>query len=225
MKHSNPYKTPNADLVNEAIPDSFRTESISIKQLNFAGWLSLFYAFLSIPILAISVMSAEAGSESLNLMSQSLTVISSAIWVYLLIMLRKFLEARFAISGLGAYIGLLISFTAVMAVLSLFLDQSGSTSEFTAGTMAFFVSFIPYGIVTILLGRKLLSIKVPYPSLKAFSWLIIITGVCMASVVLFMLAIPLGIVTDIFLALLFFNGKKELATGINLVNVTARQEA
>lgn len=225
VKDSNPYKPPNSDLVSEAVPDSFRTGSISTGQLNFAGWLSIFYAFLSVPILAISLMSAETESESLNLMSQALTIIASAIWVYLLIILRKFLQARFAISGLGTYITLVIFFTAVMLVLSFFLDKTENTNELTLETIAYFVSFIPYGIVTVLFGRKLLSIKVPYPSLKAFSWLTIATGICMATVVLFMLAIPLGIAADILLALLFFNGKKELASGVNLSNITVKHNA
>jgi len=225
MKDTNPYKPPHSDLVNEAMPDSFRSESISTGQLNLAGWLSISYAFLSIPILVISFMSVGTESESISLMSQTFTIISSVIWVYLLIILRKFLQARFTISGLGIYIWLMIFFTAVILVLSFFLDKTENTNEFTVETIAYFVSFIPYGIVTILFGKKLLSIKVPYPSLKAFSWLTIITGICMATVVLFILAIPFGIIADILLALLFFNGKKELASGDSLSNNAVKQNA
>lgn len=210
MIKDNPYKTPQSELIDEVIPDSFRNSSISPRKLFISGWLSIIVSLISIPILFISFANMEAEDDFLYLISQSFTVISAIIWIYLLLVLWEFIVARFNISGVANYIKLLIFFSIISTALSFFMDQSGGSGEISIVMVTYFLLFIPEGIITILFGKKLLSIDEPYPYLKAFSWLTIVIGICFTTVVLFLLVIPINFVANIVLALLFFNGYKEL---------------
>ncbi len=55
-----------------------------------------------------------------------------------------------------------------------------------------------------------LSIADNFRYLKAISWMNLILGIFLMSVVLFFFAIPLGFLIDLFIGLLFFEASREL---------------
>ena len=82
--------------------------------------------------------------------------------------------------------------------------------EFNSIMLVYFALLVLYGVVTIIFGKKLLSIPVYYKHMKFFAWINIISGVCLASVILLVFAIPLGFISGLIMALIFFTAAKEL---------------
>jgi hypothetical protein len=95
-----------------------------------------------------------------------------------------------------------------MTVLSFLMgDDLDNIDPFS---IAFFVFLVPYGVVSIMFGRRLLKVDSHYRGFTLFCWMSIIAGICFASVALFLLAIPFSLIADIALALIFFEAAREL---------------
>ncbi len=218
MADKNVYKTPESDLISSEIPSSFNSESISPAKLRFAGWLSVFYAIISIPIFLLSMGSEATGSESLKAVGLATQVVSTIIWIYLLFAFMNFMQTRFNLLSLGKYVYLMVGLQIVLVGWLFFHTPRLDAPEISTLTIAYFSLIVPYGIVVALFGKKLFSVKVPYPYLRAFTWTIFISGLCIASIVLILVAAIVGIVSDVLLALVFFNGRKELLK-VNSISV------
>lgn len=201
------YSPPAADLtIREELPEQYLTGPLTRKKLTFIAWFSLFYFVLEFPLFAISLLS-EFYSESgtLAALDKILTLASSLIFIYLMAMFRMFLNLRFNYSGVNTHIIILIVLSIVMTVLSFLM-----TEEFSIETIAFFVSLVPFGIVNILFGKRLLTIKEDYRYLRLFSWSNIILGIFLTTVILFPLAVPVSLVADFAFMMIFFTAVKEL---------------
>lgn len=208
MKGKNPYQTPESNLIHESVPNSFYIENASAGQLNLAGWLSILYAAITVPTLILSFSGIVSEDDNFEIASHALEFLSTFLWIYLLLALKKFIELRFQLKSLTAYVDSLIVITLLLMAFGFLLDQD--PEAISVGMIMYFGLIVVYAVISFLLGRKLLSIKEEYPYIRAFSWTIMISGVCMATIILLLLAIPIGIASDILLALLFFKGRKEL---------------
>ncbi len=148
--------------------------------------------------------------ESLEFASLVLSAVTSIMWVYLILMFRRFMEVRFEIKGLRKYVNLLILLTIVLTVQSILMGHEPESGSLDIATIGYIAMLVPYGIVAILFGRTLLSIDTPYPYLRAFAWLTMLAGIAFASIVLLLVAMPIGFAADVLMALMFFAGRKEL---------------
>ena len=195
--------------MNEGIPTSFKSGELSVLKLKFAAFLSAFYVLLSVPTIGISFLSGfDSDNQQFELVSNVLAFISMLIWIYLLLVFKSLLNSRFEFDQANRLIDILIGMSVLMVAISLFMNAG--EEEMGAPTIIYFVLLVPFGIVTVLFGKKLLSIPAQYRGLKIFSWVNILTGVRMASVVLILMALPLGIVSGIAMCVMFFTASKEL---------------
>ncbi|MCU7874673.1 MAG: hypothetical protein KZQ82_15710 [Candidatus Thiodiazotropha sp. (ex Lucinoma annulata)] len=204
------YKAPVSDLViKEELPEGFLYGVFTSKKLKNLTYLSFFYLILMIPLIGISFMSGfEPDNYFYGKATNVLTVIDAVIFIYLLVMFKALINHRFEFHGANRYISILIGLTFIMTVVSLFMPAN--PQEMDIVTISYFVLMVPLGIITILFGKRLLSIETEYNYLKLYSWSSIITGVCLATVVLFLLALPLSLVSSFAMAMLFLTASNEL---------------
>ncbi|PCJ19675.1 MAG: hypothetical protein COB04_05735 [Gammaproteobacteria bacterium] len=204
------YQAPDSNPVTSSVPESFYSGALSASALNRAGWLSIFYALLTIPMILLPFSGEIIGQDLSEKAAHGMSVLSLAVWAYIFLMFNRFVTLRFNLTSLKIYIMLLVGLSIVLLILSFFLDQSEDVESLSPVSVVYFALLVPYGVVSILFGRKLLSVAEPYPYLKGLAWAMIISGVCMASVVFFLVALLIGLVADVFFALIFFRGKQEL---------------
>ena len=204
------YKAPESVLVkNEKLPEMFVSGGLSQKKLKLAGWLSIFYVILLFPSVGISFMSEfDPENEMYDITAKVFTLLDSIVWIYLFVNFKLFLNYRFEFYNVNRYINILIILSIIIFFISLFMTKG--TEEFNSIMIVYFAFLILYGIVTIIFGKKLLSIPVYYKYMKFFAWINIISGVCLASVVLLLFAIPLGFISGLIMALIFFAAANEL---------------
>ncbi len=208
--NSNPYQTPQADLVtSDAIPESFLHGKITARQLGTAGWLSILYLIFSLPLDGFALFAEYVQNESLKKVGEVLSVFNVIFYSYLMLVLKTFLQARIPGLSINVITYLIIISNFIILIITLTIPVP-DTADYLKLLSYYAVLFIPAGILTLIYGIKFLRVKIHYPHLKVFGWLIIVTGICLLSIVLFMLVIPLGIATDIYLAILFFQGRREL---------------
>ena len=204
------YETPASDLIRkDELPDEFMHGDLTAKTLRQAGWLSILYLILLVPSLWISFMAGfDIGNSNYEVWSKIFLVTDLLLWIVIILIFKKFLNARFGFFAADRYISILIILSVVLSIASWFM---GADSEvFSVSSIIYFIMMLPYGIITILFGKKLLSINTSFKYLSLYAWITIISGVFMASVVLFILALPFGFVSSLVMALIFFNAAREI---------------
>lgn len=208
------YNTPTSNLIiKEDLPQAFIDGELTHGKLKFTGWLAIFYMLFQIPTFVISYASGMEPENSLyDTLFNTLTVLDLAIWLYLIVIFKSFINNRFGYTGVNNVINILIILSVLMYGLALFMGEGDEV--FDPATIAYFALLIPMGITSVFFGKRLLSIAGEFKYLKSYSWINIISGVCLASVVLFLIAVPLGIVSSLLMALVFFTAAGEL----NMVN-------
>ena len=205
------YDTPAADVtVPEQLPDAFTRGSLNPGKLRFAAFVSVLYFLILFPLVGFSFMEGWASdADRFKFWADALTLISMGMWIYLLLMFKAVLNQRLEYAGANTYIHILLVLSALMSVMPLFMDAD--ESPFTLLGILFFAMMIPVGIITILFGRRLLAVAPRYKYLPLYAWTTILAGICTATVILFMLVLPLSLVSTIAMALIFLNASQELA--------------
>lgn len=207
MDTNNPYAAPQVALIDEQAPQALNGWSPG--QLRLLGWLSL-ASILSTVVALVAVFLAGDESGTLAEMAGDwLSLFSTVLGCYLLLRLGTFLQQRFAASGLGVPIGLIVFFS----LLSEVLDWLWGDSIFTSlgwQTISFFGVLLLLGLATLWLGIMLVRIRNPYPALRVMAWLEIAGGAMFASVVLVLVAIIPLLGGSLAMALVFFRGAREL---------------
>ena len=205
------YKSPEANLeVMSDLPGTFIEGSFSTGKLKFLGWLSLFYLLFSFPTIGMDIMTGlEPENTTYDMLATLFTLISMIVWVYLLMSLKTLLNLRFEFFQANTYIHLLIVLSVISTLVSVLMENSLNASD--EATIGFFASILFIGIISILLGVRLLRIKTRYYGMKLYAWCSILSGISMASIFLLLLAIPFGLLMDIALAVIFFTAANELS--------------
>ncbi|MES9926478.1 MAG: hypothetical protein ABW158_00035 [Candidatus Thiodiazotropha sp. 6PDIVS] len=203
------YKTPESELLkDEILPQPFVRGKLTYRKLLFFAWLAIFYLIATIPAISISFMSGiEPEKEFYVILGNVFNLLDSAINIYLLLMFKQLLNLRLETHTADRYITILIVLSLIMAVLNIFIPAGAE--EFNLISISFFVLLVPMGVVSILFGLRLLKLKSDYNYLKLFSWSNIIMGGLLASVVLFILALPVGLVSSFAMAMIFFTAARE----------------
>ena len=204
------YKTPEAELlVDEKLPDSFLSGRLSYKKLLLLFWLSLLYLVATLPLVAISFLSGVVSdNDTYGMATDIFSVIDNLLYIYLLYMFKLLLNYRLKCHSVDIYIYIVMFLSLVMSIISLIVPEEAET--LSKSTISFFVLMVPLGIVTVIYGIKLLKIDSDFSYLKLYSWSTVIAGVLLASVVLFLLAVPVGMVSSYAMAMMFYTAAKEL---------------
>ncbi len=211
MDNNSLYTPPTADLKTaQELPVNYSSSALTASRLKLLGWLFVMDFILTIPLTGFDVMSGttEALDPYKNII-QILSLLSTFIWSYLMIMFRKFLNLRFEFYRVDLLINILIFISIMMGIIPF----ASLNEEIIAGikleSLIVFTLLLPYGLVTFLSGKRLLTIADRFPYLKGFSWLSMISGILTTSIVLFVFSIPLYIVMELFIALIFFEAARE----------------
>lgn len=218
-KDDSAYTTPASDpLVRNKLPEKFINGVLTQKKLKLIAWLSIFYMLLLIPATGTSIMNGvEPENTMYDISSKIFMFIDLILWIYLFSVFKVFLNLRFNYYAVDKFISILIVLSIILSIIALFIEQDAG--EFGIVTMTYFALMVPYGIVTVIFAKNLLSISENHKYLKLFSWVNIVAGVCIASIVLFFLAIPLGLFSSLYMALIFFTAAKEISNS----NTTSRE--
>ncbi len=220
-KNGSIYKPPSSDLkTEEIIPLSYVNGPLSSKKLRFLGWISVFSALLSIPIIGITFINGlESANELYPKTTRILEISSTIIWVYLLLSFKVFINYRFEVTSVNRHLNMIILLTVLMTICSiLYGNDGGGSKEFDihdTETISMLFLFVLLGIVTILFGKRLLAITSNFHYLRLFSLVNIAMGICLISIILLLLIVPLGIAYDILLALISFTASRELEMAQN----------
>lgn len=209
------YKTPNADLsVREELPDNYLNGPLTPGRMETSAWLTVFYTLLLIPCFIISVLSElDSRNELFTITSQILDLVVTFLWVYLIYQFKYFINKRFHDSTIDPAIYILIAASIIMYVLG--LAQNGLDENATLYMVSDYIilaTVIITGVFTIILGRKLLVARLDFPHIRLFAWLNIISGLCMVTVLLILLLLPLSFILSITMAMIFFSAARELNT-------------
>ena len=207
----NVYKPPKSAIIKEKeVPGSFFSGTFTAKKLKLLGWLALVSLLVDVPGFAISfIYGYSGGSADFKTYMHLFAVLSTVIWIYLLVQFRRFIVERFLFTKINWHVNLLIILAISLGLFSIvFVD--GLVDPFSTESILFYLILIPYGVVSVLFGKRLLAIEYEYKFLRFFAWLFILAGVCTATVMLVLLAYLFGFVYTIAMAMIFFSGSKEM---------------
>ena len=179
-------------------------EKLTQPHLRLAGWLSIVSAITTIPLFGLSLVAFMPGggqSMTLGLFSTLMAILHAGIVAYVLLTFRDYLiiHGKFhdAEKLLNILVGLTIASAVIQAVVFIFENIAVFSSLLS------FALLIPFGVVSIMLGLRLLQLRDTLFGLhSAVSYLFIFVGVTVASIVLLLPGIILGIILDVLLGVL-----------------------
>lgn len=181
------------------------------KYLNLAGWLAVVSAVITFPGIILSIISGmvQVKSASLLYLEAIFNTGTTALTVFIFIMLKRLLNEKAKFHDVDKYITFLIWVTIILTVIEV-LTLPFSEIQGIIG-LGVIVLIIPLGIIYIVFGIKLLNCEDNlFGYLKPFSYLSIATGIMMAVVILIPLGMITSIISDIVLALIFFKAVKNI---------------
>ena len=203
------YKPPSSDVVvKQELPQEYENGQLTHVKLRTLAWISIVNVVIVTVIVALSILNGFGLEEkSYENLYHALMIVSMIIWAYIMIMFKSFLNLRFNYTKTNSLIYILIALSVIMTIVSLFMSETSSYRE--TATIAYIVLLVPTGIVTILFGIRLLKLSDEFRYVNSFAWINIVYGVCTTSIVLLVVAVPLALVSDFFVALIFFEAARE----------------
>ena len=158
------YRTPSANLVDQQVPVAFFDGSVSARTFTRAAWLTITYLVVQVPYIFVSTMSGFSEEGIYHNATLAFSVVSYLLWIYLLLVLKLLLRKRFGYEKANSIIHLSIALGIALTILSFFMDMKFET--WSIANILFFAALIPTGIVSILLGKRLLSIEPSYRGME-----------------------------------------------------------
>lgn len=211
MNNNSLYTPPASDLkTTQELPANYCNSTFTASRLKLIGWIIVIQMILSIPLTGFDAMSETIDylNPYINII-QILLLLNTFIWSYLMIMFRKFLNLRFDFYRVDLLITILILISLFIAIIPFASLKEQIIWELDLEALIIFASFLPYGLMTFLTGKRLLTIADRFPYLKGLSWLSMISGIFTMTIVLIVFSIPLYIVMQLFIALIFFEAARE----------------
>ncbi|WP_374440288.1 hypothetical protein [Pseudomonas panipatensis] len=207
----NPYAAPRVELIEAHPPAAFASGRWTPGGLRLLAGLSLALLLADLVLFCLSLLGGLQPGTALERYSLWLGVLCTLLGCYLSWRSTRFLVDRFAARGLGWPLWLSIGLALLTQAYAVVFDRQldGTPNAPLAGFMAL---FLPSGLVGLWYGIRVLTINLPYPSVKVMGWLDVLSGVCLASVVLFIPGTLLGAVALLPMALMFLRGARESTT-------------
>ena len=180
------------------------------KTLNFAGWLAVVGAVISIPYVVLSFMMGFVESPSVQLLYlNSLGQIGmTALTIYLLVILRRVLNQKADFHAVDDFITIMIWLLVATTVAGVITNGLPSETQEKIGLLIILL-LVPFGVVGAVFGFKLLNCDDDlFGHLKKLAYLNIATGILLGTIVLAVVAPIVSAIADVVLALIFFRGAK-----------------
>ena len=186
---------------------------LNSKNLRLAGWLTILSAIVALPLAAFGLFSGFMADKSTLwiYLEVIFNVAYTALFVYIFVMMRRLLNEKAGFHGADGYITTMIALNVVIAALAA-LASIFPEAEVVI-SVAVLVMLVPAGVVAVIFGVKLL--KCPddlFGHLKPFAYLMIVSGVMLATVILVPFSMLTSIAADVVLALIFFKSARLAAT-------------
>ena len=174
------------------------------KRLLLAGWFAMASALLTIPWFILTFSLAEQKDSIVKMAEVAMLVTSTLLTIYLLLTLLRLLHSRYGFDEADTPLGMIIKVnvvTAAVTILGLFFPSLESGLAIFA-----LLAVIALGGLQVFFGLRLLQLPATFQGLhKPYCYLNIVTGICLASVVLLPLGILTGAVADVMLGTIFFH--------------------
>ncbi|SMF31595.1 hypothetical protein SAMN02745866_02089 [Alteromonadaceae bacterium Bs31] len=197
------YERPKSNLVNKNnIPDSFLNGKVTEKSLKNARSYTLASLLLSVPLIYYLLKSlAGQTSSQLDVIARVCEVISVGLWVYIIYTFGLCLNVRFKFYKINKIIFWNMGLSVAITLVGMLLNSEDTTFNYIS--LTYVLLLIAYGVNSILMGRALFDEKVFYPYMRMFAWSTVAGGVCMASIILFIFALPFGLISLFALLVIF----------------------
>lgn len=211
MDH-NPYAAPKVELIEARTPSAFAGGRWNPGSLRLLAWLSLALLLAQGVLFALSFLGGVKQGDPLDRYSLWLGVLCTLLGCFLSWRATQFLVDRFGARGMAWPLWLSIGLALLIQAYAVVFDRQldGTPNAQLVGFMAL---FLPSGLVGIWYGVRVLKIGLPYPSVKVLGWFDVVSGGCMASVLLFIPGTLLSAAALLPLALMFRRGARELEGG------------
>jgi hypothetical protein len=173
-----------------------------------SGWLAMASAVLTIPWFFLTLVFAGRGGALFMYAQGGMLIVGTVLFVYLLITFRRLLHENCAFHSADSAIAFLVGINIAAAAVGLF--ELAVPSMENASELTGIVLIVATGIMQILFGVKLLHLSDDLKGLhKPYCYLNIITGFCLATVVLLPAGILASAVMDVMLGTIFFQSAKQ----------------
>jgi len=179
------------------------------KTLTFAGWLTMASAFASIPMMFLAFkLEGQTDPTGTHILA-TMQIAGTLLFVAITIFLKRFLNRIFSFHDTDKNIDLMIMANVVAGIFVVAGMYIAQLKE-TAGVAAL-VIMVFQGIVQLQFGNRLLKLQNNLGGLlKPFCYFNMLTGVCVASIVLILVGVVASAISDLMLATIFFNASKQL---------------
>jgi len=175
--------------------------------LSLAGWLAVIEAVLTIPITAFFIYLFINESPVMNLFDSVLSVLGFFLTLFLLLTLKRVLNARFNFHNVDILIVTILSLGFLVMFSGLIAQIDEKMKIFDKIAILF---LIPLGILLIVFGIRLMRLPENlYGLIKPYCYTLILSGIFWGSLVLFPLALLSDIANSIILAMVFFRAADE----------------
>lgn len=209
MREYDPYRPPQAPLLDQQLPAAFAGGDWSRSQLRVLGALALGYLFGLFVLLVLSLWQVLHPQFAPLAFTHLLSLLLVLLWGYLLLRLRALLAARFALHGLDWPVALQI-LLGLLATGFAALHDGQAAGLAGWWELGYFALFVALGFSLLWFALRLRRIRQPYPALRLFAWLVLLAGAGSASGVLLVPALLLGLAASAALAWVFFTAAGEL---------------
>lgn len=208
MSEFDPYRPPQAPLLDERLPASF-VEHWARDQLLVLGGLALGFAFGLFVLLALSLWQTLHPQAQPLVFPHLLRLLLVPLWAYLLLRLRALLAHRFGLRGRLDWALWLQVALAFLATGCAALQEEYAAPPPAALELASFALFVALGLSVLRFALVLRRVARPYLALQVFTWLLLLAGVACASVLLLVPALLLCLAAAVALAWVFFAAAAE----------------
>ncbi|NNN28594.1 MULTISPECIES: hypothetical protein [Pseudomonas] len=206
----NPYAAPQVELVDTRAPTPFLVGDWSSGKLRLLAGLTLALLLTDLTLIGIGMVARlPGGPKFLMPYEEWLGALSMLLGCFLAWRSTRLLEDRFAARGLRWPMWILIVIAVVMQVFSMLFDVDLTGSRQSNATVYFMMMYLPSGLVQLWYGIRVLKIQLPFTSVKVMGWFDVVSGICLASIVLFAFGTLLSIINTIPLALIFLRSAGE----------------
>lgn len=179
------------------------TESLTPARFRLAGLLAMLNALLAIPWFILTLSLAEKSEPWTKLAEASMMLLSTTLFIYIIVTLRTLVNRRYAFHAADQLILWQIKLNLIALAVSLVGIAVPDTAS-TANILAL-VLVVPMGILQLMFGQRFLQLPADLNGLlRPYCYLNMAAGFCLASVVLIPLGILAGAISDIMLGTIFF---------------------
>lgn len=177
------------------------------KNYQLAGWAAIVYAVISVPAVVLSFFLQEMAKYFPNIIVLDilLTILGFILSVFILYKLRKLLNGLYDFHLIDGLIAGLILLIIIMTISSFAKYFFPDTENFRIGfAVVLLAQLVVYSIIKIIVGIRLLRLNDDLFGLqKAFAYTNIVSGVCVASVILSPIGILIDLAVDIIMGIIF----------------------